>query len=167
MFEIFMSTILHMKSSLYITKYIWHGEFCNFFTKYTGTFQVMLLTPTYNLKEIYTHNYVYIISNFVPCCNWIIYFCSDMPGFGWNRVNGKFSSLFTYTYFHSYSNITSFSVIVHYSTIWNCCFGNSTSHWYMLLLQWLGRPLEGITSRVNNVVCTLRQKSGIYQQMWL
>jgi hypothetical protein len=91
-----------------------------------------------------------------------------MSGFGWNWVNGKFSSLFTYTYFHSSSNITCFSVIVHYRTIWNCCcFGNSTSHWHMLLLQWLGRPLEGITSRVNNVGCTLRQKSGIYQQMWL
>jgi hypothetical protein len=35
------------------------------------------------------------------------------------------------------------------------------------LLQWSGRPLEGITSRVNKVGCTLQQKSGIYQQIRL
>ena len=111
---------------------------------------------------------MYIISNYVPSCNWIIHFCSDTSGFGWKRVNGKFSNLFNYTYFYSYSNITCLSVIVYDKAIWNfCCFGNSTSHWYMLLLQRSGRSLEGITSRVNIVGCTLWQKSGIYQQMWL
>jgi hypothetical protein len=71
-------------------------------------------------------------------------------------------------YFYSYSNITCLSVIVHEKVIWNfCCFGNSTSHWHMLLLQWSGRPLGGITSRVDNIGCTLWQKRGIYQQMWL
>ena len=111
---------------------------------------------------------MYIISNYVPSCNWIIHFCIDKSSFGWNWVNGKFSNLFTHTYFFSCSNVTCLSVTVHDRVIWNfCCFGNSTSHWYMVLLQWSGRTLEGITSTVNNVGGTLWQKNGIYQQMWL